>query len=183
MMIQTFMAFAREEGDMELETLRDLYIDELKDLYSAEKQLVKALPKMVRAASNPELKRAFSDHLDQTQGHVERLETIFADLDITGRGKKCVGMEGVIEEASEIIQDKPKPHVLDAGLISRGQHVEHYEMAGYGTVRTYAEQLGEAKHVRLLEQTLQEEKDADELLSELALSTINLQANTKTVDR
>lgn len=168
---------------MELETLRDLYIDELKDLYSAEKQLVKALPKMVKAASHPELKRAFADHLQQTQGHVERLETIFADLDVSGRGKKCVGMEGCIEEANEFIQEKPEPTVLDAALISKGQHVEHYEMAGYGTVRTYAEQLGERRHVDLLEQTLEEEKAADQLLSDLACSTINAEANSDMSDR
>lgn len=163
---------------MELETLRDLYIDELKDLYSAEKQLVKALPKMVKAASHPELKRVFSDHLEQTQGHVDRLETIFADLDVSGRGKKCVGMEGAIEEANEMIQEKPEMHVLDAALISKAQHVEHYEMAGYGTVRSYAEQLGEQKHADLLNRTLQEEKDADQLLSDLALSMINIDANS-----
>jgi len=158
---------------MELETLRDLYIDELKDLYSAESQLVKALPKMVKAATAPELKAAFSEHLEQTKTHVERLETIFADLDASPRGKKCVGMEGLIKEANELVQEKPEPDVLDAGLISKAQHVEHYEMAGYGTVRTYAEQLGEEKHQRLLQQTLDEEGETDERLTEIALSTVN----------
>lgn len=161
---------------MELDTLRDLYIDELKDLYSAEKQLVKALPKMVKAAGDPGLKRAFADHLEQTQGHVERLEQICADLDMSPRGKKCVGMEGLIEEANELIQEKPDPDVLDAGLISKAQHVEHYEMAGYGTVRTYAEQLGEEGHVALLQQTLDEEQAADQRLTDLAVSSINAEA-------
>ena len=167
---------------MELETLRDLYIDELKDLYNAEKQLVKALPKMVKASTHPELKRAFADHLEKTEGHVQRLETIFADLDVSPRGKKCVGMEGLIEEADEMVKDKPNPDVLDAGLISKAQHVEHYEMAGYGTVRTYAEQLGEQKHVELLQQTLNEEKEADQLLTELGVSSINADANIGLAD-
>ena len=167
---------------MEIETLRDLYIEELKDLYSAERQLVKALPKMVKASTHPELKRAFADHLQQTEGHVERLETIFADLDISPRGKKCVGMKGIVEEANELVKEKPAAEVLDAGLISKAQHVEHYEMAGYGTVRTYAEQLGERKHVTLLQQTLDEEKKADQLLTDLGLSSINIDANSGIAD-
>ena len=123
---------------MELNNLRDLYIDELKDLYSAEKQLVKALPKMAKNATNSQLKEAFTDHLAETEGHVLRLEEIFESLEATPRGKKCVGMEGLIEEAKELIDEDPQEDVLDAGLISKAQHVEHYEMAGYGTVRTYA---------------------------------------------
>jgi len=161
---------------MELETLRDLYVDELKDLYSAEKQLVKALPKMVKAASHPELKQAFADHLQKTEGHVERLERIFADLDVSPRGKKCVGMEGLIEEANELIKESPDANILDAGLISKAQRVEHYEMAGYGTVRTYAEQLEEQDQVALLGQTLNEEREADQLLSELGVSSVNVDA-------
>jgi len=161
---------------MELNTLRDLYVDELKDLYSAEKQLVKAIPKMVNAASDSELKRAFTDHLKKTEGHVERLERIFADLNASPSGKKCVGMEGIIKEADELIGEKPEPGVLDAALISKAQHVEHYEMAGYGTVRTYADQLGEEEHVSLLQQTLDEEREADELLTELGVSSINAEA-------
>ena len=153
---------------MELESLRDLYIDELKDLYSAEKQLVKALPKMVKNATNPDLKKAFSDHLSQTEGHVARLEEIFESLEASPRGKKCVGMEGLIEEAKEMLEEDAAEDVLDAGLISKAQHVEHYEMAGYGTVRRFAQILGETEHVELLEQTLNEEKEADQKVLELA---------------
>ncbi len=161
---------------MELESLRELYIDELKDLYSAEKQLVKALPKMAKNATNPELKKAFQDHLAQTEQHVERLEQIFESLEASPRGKKCVGMEGLIEEANEMIGEDAEEEVLDAGLISKAQHVEHYEMAGYGTVRTYALTLGESEHAQLLEQTLNEEKEADELLTQLAENSINIEA-------
>ena len=109
---------------MELDTLRDLYIDELKDLYSAENQILKALPRMIKAASNPELKQAFETHLRQTEGQVQRLDQIFQELDASPRGKKCVGMEGLIEEAKELLSEKPEPEVLDAGLISKAQHVE-----------------------------------------------------------
>jgi ferritin-like metal-binding protein YciE len=161
---------------MELESLRALYIDELKDLYSAEKQLVKALPKMAKNATNPELKQAFQDHLAQTEQHVQRLEQIFESLEATPRGKKCVGMEGLIEEANELIGEDAEDEVLDAGLISKAQHVEHYEMAGYGTVRTYAQILGETEHGELLEQTLNEEKEADELLTRIAESSVNAEA-------
>src|ERR1700759_400435 len=128
---------------MDMETLRDLYIDELKDLYSAEKQLVRALPKMAKNASSPQLQKAFTNHLAETQGHVKRLETIFESLESSPRGKKCVGMEGLIEEAKELLEEDAADDVVDAGLISKAQHVEHYEMAGYGTVRTWAQILGE----------------------------------------
>ncbi|HVE77503.1 MAG TPA: ferritin-like domain-containing protein [Gemmatimonadaceae bacterium] len=161
---------------MELETLRDLYINELKDLYSAEKQIVKALPKMVKAASNAQLKAAFQEHLRQTERQVERLEQVFEMLGASPRGKKCVGMEGLIEEAQELISEKPEPEVLDAGLLAKAQHVEHYEMAGYGTVRTYARQLGEEEQAQLLQETLDEEGETDKLLTELAESSINLEA-------
>jgi ferritin-like metal-binding protein YciE len=161
---------------MELETLKDLYIDELKDLYSAETQLVKALPKMAKAASHPELKRAFETHLRQTERQVERLERIFNELDASPRGKKCVGMEGLIKEGQELIKEKPDPDVLDAGLISKAQHVEHYEIAGYGTVRTYAEQLGMERQAQLLQQTLDEEAEADKLLSQIAERSVNIEA-------
>ena len=161
---------------MEMESLRELYLDELKDLYSAEKQLVKALPKMVKNASNPQLKKAFSDHLDQTEGHVERLEKIFDMLDETGRGKKCKGMEGLIEEAKELLDEDASEAVLDAGLISKAQHVEHYEMAGYGTVRTYADQLGFKDQAKLLQQTLDEEGEANDLLTQIAESSVNVDA-------
>ena len=161
---------------MELQSLRDLYIDELKDLYSAEKQLVKALPKMAKNATNPELQKAFTDHLEQTEEHVSRLEQIFESLEASPRGKKCVGMEGLIEEAKEMLEEDAEEDVLDAGLISKAQHVEHYEMAGYGTVRRFAQILGETEHVELLEQTLNEEKEADQLLTQLADGSINVEA-------
>jgi ferritin-like metal-binding protein YciE len=156
--------------------LRKLYIDELKDLYSAEKQLVKALPKMAKAASSPELKRAFEKHLQQTQVQVERLDQVFEGLEASPRGKKCVGMEGLIEEAQELIGEESEPEVLDAGLISKAQHVEHYEIAGYGTVRTYALLLGENDQASLLQKTLDEEGETDKLLTGLAESAINLDA-------
>jgi ferritin-like metal-binding protein YciE len=161
---------------MELNNLRALYIDELKDLYSAEKQILKALPKMAKNATNPQLKQAFTDHLAQTEGHVQRLEEIFGSLEASPRGKKCVGMEGVIKEAKELIEEDAQEDVLDAGLISKAQHVEHYEMAGYGTVRTYAEILGETRHAKLLQQTLDEEGNANKLLTQLAESWINIDA-------
>jgi ferritin-like metal-binding protein YciE len=161
---------------MELENLRDLYIDELKDLYSAEKQLLKALPRMAKNASNASLKKAFTDHLAQTEVHVERLERIFQSLEARPGGKKCVGMEGLIDEAKELLEEDAQEDVLDAGLISKAQHVEHYEMAGYGTVRTYALTLGETAHAKLLQQTLDEEQATDKLLTQLAESSINVEA-------
>ena len=161
---------------MELETLKDLYVEELKDLYSAEKQIIKGLNKMTKAANHPELKQAFARHAEITEKHVERLERICADLDVSPRGKKCVGMEGLIEEANELIKEKPEPDVLDAGLIAAAQHVEHYEMAGYGCVRTYARQLGFADQADLLQTTLDEEGNTDKLLTELAERSINLEA-------
>jgi ferritin-like metal-binding protein YciE len=161
---------------MELDTLKDLYVEELKDLYSAEKQLVKALPKMAKAANSPELRAAFKTHLRQTAEHAARLEKICSDLGVSPRGKKCVGMEGLIEEGSDLIKEEPDPDVLDAGLISAAQHVEHYEMAGYGTVRTYARQLGLDDQADLLQRTLDEEGETDHLLTALAESGINLAA-------
>ena len=161
---------------MELNTLRDLYIDELKDLWSAEKQLVKALPKMAKAANDPELTKAFTTHLRQTERQVQRLEQIFEEIGESPRGKKCVGMEGLIEEGSELIKEKPDAEVLDAGLISKAQHVEHYEIAGYGTVRTYAQLLGYDRQAQLLQETLDEEGEADKLLTQLAEGSINLEA-------
>jgi ferritin-like metal-binding protein YciE len=161
---------------MHLKTLKDLYIEEIKDLYSAERQLVKALPKMAKAANAPELQQAFRTHLKQTTEHAARLEQICSELGVSPRGKKCVGMEGLIQEGRELIEEDPDPDVLDAGLISKAQHVEHYEMAGYGTVRTYARQLGLESQAQLLQQTLNEEGETDHLLTELAESGINLEA-------
>jgi ferritin-like metal-binding protein YciE len=161
---------------MEMQTLRDLYIDELKDLWSAEKMLVKALPKMAKSASHPELAKAFTTHLRQTEQQVKRLEQIFDDLGESPRGKKCIGMEGLIEEGQELLKEKPDPDVLDAGLIAKAQHIEHYEIAGYGTLRTYAELLGETRQAQLLQQTLDEEGQTDKLLTQLAESSINIEA-------
>jgi ferritin-like metal-binding protein YciE len=167
---------AEEKNHMEMESLRELYVDELKDLWSAENQITKALPKMIKAASNPKLKKAFNTHLKQTERHVKRLERIFKELDQSPRGKKCVGMEGLIKEGAELIKEKPEPEVLDAGLIAAAQHVEHYEMAGYGCVRTWARQLGENRQADLLQETLDEEEQTDRLLTDLAESEINIEA-------
>ena len=156
--------------------LRNLYIDELKDLYSAENQLVKALPKMAKAASSEELRQGFEKHLEQTRGQVQRLEQIFASLEENPKGKKCAGMEGLVKEGSEMIEEDFEGAVMDAGLIGAAQRVEHYEIAAYGTASEFARILGEDEHVSLLEQTLEEEKETDEKLSELA-SEINSQAN------
>jgi ferritin-like metal-binding protein YciE len=160
---------------MSEEGLKELYIDELKDLYSAENQLVKALPKMAKAATSEDLRTGFEEHLEQTKGHVERLETIFKQLGENPKGKKCKGMEGLIEEGSEAIEEY-EGGLLDAALIGAAQRVEHYEMAGYGTVIAFAEELGESKHVSLLNETLEEEKETDEKLTEMA-GDINARAN------
>lgn len=158
------------------EGLKELYIDELKDLYSAENQLLKALPKMAKAASSDELRQGFEDHLQQTRGHVERLEQIFESLDESPKGKKCMGMEGLVKEGSEAMGEDFEDAVMDAALIGAAQRVEHYEIAAYGTVSEFAKVLGENEHVSLLEQTLTEEKETDEKLTELA-KEINPQAN------
>jgi ferritin-like metal-binding protein YciE len=158
------------------EGLRDLHIDELKDLYNAENQLVKALPKLARAAASDELRQGFQEHLEQTKGHVDRLEQIFRMLDESPKGKKCKGMEGLIEEGSEVTEEDYEGSLLDAALIGAAQRVEHYEIAAYGTARSFAELLGEDDQVSLLEETLQEEKETDEKLTELA-KQINSEAN------
>lgn len=160
---------------MEMEDLKDLYIEELKDLYSAENQIIKALPKMIKAASSEELKAGFEEHLEQTKNQVARLEKIFENLDASPKGKKCKGMEGLLEEGKELMEEDAEADVLDAGLIAAAQHVEHYEIAGYGCVRTYAELLGDKQAVKLLQQTLDEEKETDMKLTELARS-INVEA-------
>jgi ferritin-like metal-binding protein YciE len=165
---------------MDLNTLKDLYVEQLKDLYSAETQLVKALPKMAKAASSPDLRNGFEEHLRQTEGHVQRLEQIFQALGEDGKGKVCKAMQGLIAEGEETINEEARPSVKDAALIAAAQRVEHYEIAGYGTVRTYAAQLGEQQAVNLLEQTLNEEKQTDEKLSRLAQNAINPQAQRAT---
>lgn len=161
---------------MASEGLKELYIEELKDLYSAENQLVKALPKLAKAATSPELRSGFEEHLEQTQGHVERLEKIFKALDESPKGKKCAGMEGLVQEGSEVMAEDFEGAVMDAALIGAAQRVEHYEIAAYGTVRELAEILGEPDQASLLQQTLDEEKETDEKLTELA-KEINQQAN------
>jgi ferritin-like metal-binding protein YciE len=160
---------------MEANRLKHLYIEELKDIYSAENQLVKALPKMAKAATSSDLSAGFEEHLKQTKEHVARLENIFKALGESPKVKKCKGMEGLITEGAEMIEEDPAPEELDAGLISAAQRVEHYEIAAYGCVRTYAELLGEDDAVELLAKTLGEEKDTDEKLTELA-GNINLKA-------
>jgi len=160
---------------MEHQALKELYVDELKDIYNAENQLVKALPKMAKAATSDDLRTGFEEHLEQTRGHVQRLEQIFKALGEKPTGKKCKGMEGLVAEGQEMMDEDFEDDLMDAALISAAQRVEHYEIAAYGTVRTYAELLGEDEAVTLLEQTLEEEKETDQKLSDLA-SDINVKA-------
>ena len=162
---------------MELDTLKDLYVHELKDLFSAEQQLVKALPKMAKAASNKELAAGFQEHLEQTKGHAQRLEQILSSHNATTRGAKCKGMEGIVAEGAEMIEEEADAEIKDAGLIAAAQRVEHYEMAGYGTARTYAELLGDKEGAQLLALTLEEERHTDQKLSALAKSTVNAAAD------
>lgn len=159
-----------------MHTLEDLYVDLLKDLYSAEKQLVKALPKMAKNASSTDLQRAFQEHLKQTERQVERIDRIFVEMGGSPRGKKCVGMEGLVEEGNEIMKEDAEPEVMDAGLIAAAQKVEHYEIAGYGTARAWAQRLGYEKAARLLQETLDEESMANEKLTQIAESHVNMEA-------
>lgn len=161
---------------MEIDSLQKLYVDELKDLYSAEKQLLQALPRMAKKASNPQLRQSFEEHLEVTRMQVERLDKIFERLERSPRGKKCKGMEGLIEEGKEMMEEDMEPEVRDAALISAAQRIEHYEIAGYGTVRTYARLLGEEEDARLLQKTLDEEGETDKKLTMLAESSINVEA-------
>src|SRR3954466_3396625 len=164
---------------MKMQNLEDLLHDQVRDLYDAEKQLVKALPKMAEAASSPELKKAFEEHLQQTKGHVTRLEEVFKHLNQSAKAKTCEAMKGLVEEGEEIIGAKAEPEVRDAGLIAAAQKVEHYEIAGYGTLCTWAEQLQLGEVKRLLSETLQEEKQTDQLLSQLAERRVNVQSASK----
>ena len=161
---------------MKLNTLKQLYIEELRDLHSAENQLLGALPKLAKGASSEELKLAFENHLDQTKVHVERLEEIFERLDETPNGKTCQAMKGLVEEGSEILGEDGEESVLDAGIIAAAQKVEHYEIASYGTVRTFAQLLGEDEAAELLQETLDEEGEADKLLTQLAQEIVNPEA-------
>jgi ferritin-like metal-binding protein YciE len=157
-------------------SLKDLYVEQLQDLYSAENQLIKALPKMIDAASSDELRTSIEEHLEKTKQHATRLEKIFGRIGEDPKGKKCKGMEGLLKEGSEVIEDDDmEEEVKDAAMIAAAQRVEHYEIAGYGCVRTYATLLGDREAAALLEQTLEEEKEADETLTEIA-EQINVEA-------
>lgn len=161
---------------MKLNTLEDLLVHELKDLYSAENQLVKALPKMAKGANSDKLRAAFEGHLKETKGHVERLDKIFELMETNGGRQKCKGMEGLIKEAGESLEEEAEPAVKDAALIAQAQRVEHYEMAGYGTARTFAQLLGLKDVAKLLQQTLDEEGAADKKLTKIAESEIDVEA-------
>jgi ferritin-like metal-binding protein YciE len=158
---------------MKIKTLYDLYVDELKDIYSAENQLVQALPKMAKAAKSPQLQKAFQNHLEKTKQHVQRIEEVFSEIDASPRGKKCMAMEGLVEEGKEIMHEDIDEEVLDAALIGAAQRVEHYEIAAYGSARSHAEHLGHSRAVKLLQQTLDEEKEADEELTHIAETQVN----------
>jgi ferritin-like metal-binding protein YciE len=162
---------------LKLESVQDLFLEELRDLYDAENQLLKALPKMAEAASAPALKMAFSQHWEQTKGHVGRLDRAFRELDVKPSGETCDAMKGLVKEGEEFIQAKGEPAVRDAGLIGAAQRVEHYEMAGYGTARTLAKRLGYQEIATMLQQTLEEEGEADKKLTTVAESEINVRAS------
>ncbi len=159
-----------------LQSLNDLFVDELRDLYNAENQLVKALPKMAQAASSSDLRNALEEHLDQTRNQIDRLDKVFQMLDVPERGKDCPGMKGIIEEGQELLKETAAPDVKDAGIITAAQKTEHYEIAGYGSVCTFAEQLGFRDQAKLLKQTLNEEKQADERLTKIAERHVNKDA-------
>lgn len=163
---------------MKLSSLRDLYIAELKDLYDGEHRIIKALPKMADAANSPELRDAFQHHLEQTRQQVARLEQVFQMLDEKPKGEKCKGIEGIIDEGEDVMDYDAPPAVSDAGLISSAQRVEHYEIAAYGTVRTFAQRLGYQEQAQLLNQTLQEEGETDKKLTSLAESFVNEEARS-----
>jgi ferritin-like metal-binding protein YciE len=164
------------ETVMKITTLEDLLVDELKDLYSAEGQLVKALPKIAKGVDSEDLQLVFEEHLRQTHKHVERLELICQKLDINPKGKKCLGMEGLLAEGMEILNNKGESEPLEAGMIGAAQRVEHYEIAAYGTARAHARQLGFTEIADLLDQTLTEEKQANDKLTYIAENKINVQA-------
>jgi ferritin-like metal-binding protein YciE len=161
---------------MKPDSLRTLLIEQVQDLYDAEQRITKALPKMEKAATSTELKAAFRKHLTETEGHVKRLEKVFSELGQSAKGKTCKAMEGIIAEGEETIKEVSDPEVRDAALIAAAQRVEHYEMAGYGTVRAYARLLKQDQSVKLFEQTLAEEKATDESLTQLAESMVNIAA-------
>jgi ferritin-like metal-binding protein YciE len=161
---------------LKLESVQDLFLEELRDLYDAENQLLKALPKMAEAATTPALKLAFNQHLEQTKGHVGRLDRVFRQLDAKPSGETCEAMKGLVKEGEDYVQAKGEPSVRDAGLIGAAQRVEHYEMAGYGTARTLARRLGYHEIATILQQTLEEEGETDKKLTAVAESEINVRA-------
>lgn len=161
---------------MELENLKDLLKEQIQDLYSAEEQALQAMPKMMEKASNSKLKKAFEKHLKQTEKQKERLEKICEELGIEPGEETCKAMEGLVKEGEEIMKKKAEPEVMDAALIAAQQKVEHYEIASYGTARVYAEKLGVSKVEKLLSQTLEEEKKTDEMLTDIAVSSVNAKA-------
>ena len=165
---------------MNMSTLQELFDEELKDLYDAEHQIIAALPKIIAAASSPDLKQAFEQHLSLTEGHVERLDEVFAARGCKPQRKTCDGMKGLLAEGAKVLEEKMTPEVRDAALVAAAQRVEHYEMAGYGTVRTYARELADLDSARLLQATLDEEADADRTLTQLAEFSINLLAAAET---
>ena len=158
---------------MSLDSLQKLFLEELRDVYNAEKQILKALPRMAKAAESPQLQQAFTNHLRETEGQVQRLERVFEELGQSARGKTCKGMQGLLEEGKEVLEKEGKPAVIDAALIASAQRVEHYEIAAYGCLRTYAQLLGYSQAERLLQQTLGEEEAADKKLTALGESGIN----------
>jgi ferritin-like metal-binding protein YciE len=161
---------------MKMKTLEDLFVHELKDLHNAEKQIIKALPKMIKNCTNEDLKTALENHLEETEEQLRRIEQIFEQCQLPVRGKKCKGMEGLIEEGEEALEESMEDDVRDAAIIAAAQRVEHYEIAGYGCARTFAEQLGHHEAAQLLQQTLEEEKAADEKLTRIAMEHINQEA-------
>ncbi|HWG53056.1 MAG TPA: ferritin-like domain-containing protein [Gemmatimonadaceae bacterium] len=168
---------------MELQTLQQLYVAELGNLYSAEQQILDALPKLIDSASNADLKNALATHQRQTEGHLTRLNRIFEQLNEKPDGKKSIGLDGLVDETNKFIKKDPSPEILDAGIIAKAQKVEHYEMAAYGTVRTYAQLLGQDAQAQLLQQTLNEERQADQLLTDLAEHSVNLEAGAQPLSR
>jgi len=166
---------------MKIESLRDLYLEQLQDLYNAEQQLIKALPKMVKAASSEDLKAAFEEHLEKTRGHAQRIETICQQMGENAKGKKCKAMEGLVKEGGEVIEEDMEDEIKDAALIAAAQRVEHYEIAGYGCVHAYATRLGYEDAAELLSQTLEEEKEADEALNGIA-EALNLEVDKEKME-
>lgn len=163
---------------MQLQDLQDLFLDNLKDLYNAEKQLLKALPKMAKAADSEELRMAFETHTEETHGHIDRLEQVFERMGKKATGKTCKAMQGLIEENKELLEEDAAPDVLDAGMIVGAQKVEHYEIAAYGTMVEWAKLMGDKESASLLAQTLNEEETTDKKLTQLARKSINLEAKS-----